>query len=160
MESKAIRYLIDNQDNVDPRVNLALEEYCLTRLDPRCDYFLLYVNEPSVIVGRNQNILQEIDRLENTIRNQEEVDYVISIATVLKYIHQEFHGGDPGYYRIPESKDTIAQYLLLFSLSGQQTLNRLISDDHSWTAIFGRMHSNISTGQVTEFQRSHGMIQA
>ncbi len=57
-----MRYLVDNHDNPDPSVNLALEEYCLKRLDDRHEYVLLYRNDPSVIVGRNQNILQEIDR--------------------------------------------------------------------------------------------------
>ena len=56
-----MRYLIDNQNSIDPSVNLALEEYCLKRLDARHEYILLYVNAPAVIVGRNQNILQEID---------------------------------------------------------------------------------------------------
>ncbi len=56
-----MRYLIDNHDNPDPFVNMALEEHCIRRLDGQHEYFLLYANEPSVIVGRNQNILQEVD---------------------------------------------------------------------------------------------------
>jgi lipoate---protein ligase len=52
---------IDNDDNTDPADNLALEEYVLRRLDPSLDYLLLYRNEPSVIVGRNQNVLEEVN---------------------------------------------------------------------------------------------------
>ncbi|WP_462324337.1 lipoate--protein ligase [Desulfoplanes sp.] len=54
-------YLIPNNGITDPRVNLALEEYCLKNLDPENDYLLLYVNEPSIIVGRFQNTLEEIN---------------------------------------------------------------------------------------------------
>ena len=54
-------YLIDNKNIHDPRLNLALEEYCLRYLESEKDYLIFYVNEPSVIVGRNQNILEEID---------------------------------------------------------------------------------------------------
>ena len=57
-----MRYLIDNRDTRDPYVNLALEEYCLKRLDTGHDYLLLYRNQPSVIVGRNQNVWHEVDR--------------------------------------------------------------------------------------------------
>ena len=57
-----MRYLIDNRNNMDPSVNLATEEYVLKHTDTRHEYMLLYVNKPSVIVGRNQNILQQIDR--------------------------------------------------------------------------------------------------
>ena len=56
-----MRYWIDNHDNPDPFVNMALEEHCIRSMDGRHEYFLLYANEPSVIVGRNQNILQEVD---------------------------------------------------------------------------------------------------
>ncbi len=54
-------YLIDNKDIHDPCLNLALEEYCLRNLEGEKDYLLFYVNEPSVIVGRHQNILEEIN---------------------------------------------------------------------------------------------------
>jgi len=53
--------LIDNQDVTDPRVNLALEEYALRNLDIKNDYLLLYINEPSVIIGRHQNTFEEIN---------------------------------------------------------------------------------------------------
>lgn len=53
--------LIDHEHNTDPGLNLALEEYILRNFDPGSDYFLLYVNRPSVIVGRNQNIFEEIN---------------------------------------------------------------------------------------------------
>ena len=56
-----MRYLIDNRDNNDPAVNLALEEHCLKNLEDGHQYVLLYRNDPSVVVGRNQNIFQEID---------------------------------------------------------------------------------------------------
>ena len=45
----------------DPRVNLALEEYLLRHLDTEEDVLLFYINEPSIIVGRNQNTLEEIN---------------------------------------------------------------------------------------------------
>ncbi|MFP4032561.1 MAG: lipoate--protein ligase [Desulfococcaceae bacterium] len=53
--------LISNQDFTDPRVNLALEEYCLRHKKLTGDYLLFYVNEPSIIIGRNQNTIEEIN---------------------------------------------------------------------------------------------------
>lgn len=52
---------IENEGNTDPRLNLALEEYILRNLDPANDYLLFYINEPSIIIGRNQNTLEEIN---------------------------------------------------------------------------------------------------
>ncbi|MBD1380680.1 lipoate--protein ligase [Metabacillus arenae] len=52
---------IDNEKVTDPRVNLAIEEYCLKYLDPKQTYLLFYVNEPSIIIGKNQNTMEEIN---------------------------------------------------------------------------------------------------
>ncbi|PKD20372.1 lipoate--protein ligase [Salegentibacter salinarum] len=52
---------IDNEGINDPRINLALEEYALRNFDPANDYLLFYINEPSIIIGRNQNTLEEIN---------------------------------------------------------------------------------------------------
>jgi lipoate-protein ligase A len=45
----------------DPRFNLALEEYVFYNFDPNNEYVILWQNEPSVIIGRNQNTIEEIN---------------------------------------------------------------------------------------------------
>lgn len=52
---------VDNQNVTDPRINLAIEEYVLRHVMADVPILLFYVNEPSVIIGRNQNTLEEID---------------------------------------------------------------------------------------------------
>ena len=52
---------IDNKGITDPRINLAIEEYCLKNLDPEQSYLLFYINEPSIIIGKNQNTIEEIN---------------------------------------------------------------------------------------------------
>ncbi len=60
--SEAPLVLIDNEGITDPTLNLALEEWALRTLDPQYRYLLFYVNEPAIIIGRNQNTLEEINR--------------------------------------------------------------------------------------------------
>ena len=48
-------------DSKNPRFNLALEEYVLKYLDSDEDFVLLWQNENSVIIGRNQNTIEEIN---------------------------------------------------------------------------------------------------
>lgn len=45
--------------NTDPAFNLAAEEYLLRQSEE--DVFMLWRNEPSIIIGRNQNALAEVD---------------------------------------------------------------------------------------------------
>ncbi len=46
--------------SVDPAYNLAFEEYVLTRR-PEGNYLMLWQNDRTVVVGRNQNTLEEIN---------------------------------------------------------------------------------------------------
>jgi lipoate-protein ligase A len=48
-------------ESKDPHFNLALEEYALNYLDPKEDYVIIWQNEPSVIIGRNQNTTEEVN---------------------------------------------------------------------------------------------------
>lgn len=54
---------VDNGHLTDPRINLAIEEFLLRHVQVDEPLLLFYVNEPSVIIGRNQNALEEIDPL-------------------------------------------------------------------------------------------------
>jgi len=53
--------LIDNRDITDARVNLALEEHVLRNRMGADDYLLFYINAPSIIIGRNQNTIEEVN---------------------------------------------------------------------------------------------------
>lgn len=55
-----MRYIINKR--TDPYFNIALEEYCLMNVDPGQAYFILWQNEPSIIIGKNQNALDEINK--------------------------------------------------------------------------------------------------
>lgn len=52
---------IDNENINDPTINLAIEEYALKHLDINNTYLLFYINKPSIIIGKNQNTIEEIN---------------------------------------------------------------------------------------------------
>lgn len=54
-----MKYIKNN--STDPRYNLALEEYAFKNLDLQDDCVILWRNEPSVIIGKNQCALEEIN---------------------------------------------------------------------------------------------------
>lgn len=54
--------IIDNKGITDPTINLALEEYCVRNLNfENQNYLLFYINEPSIIIGKHQNTIEEIN---------------------------------------------------------------------------------------------------
>ena len=52
---------VDNRGITDARVNLALEEHVLREKLAAEDCVLFYINAPAIIIGRNQNTIEEID---------------------------------------------------------------------------------------------------
>ena len=52
---------VDNRDVTDAYLNLALEEYVLRNRMGDDDLLLFYVNAPAIIIGRNQNTIEEIN---------------------------------------------------------------------------------------------------
>ena len=52
---------VDNLGITDARMNLALEEYVFRHKPADEDVLLFYVNERAIIIGRNQNTIEEID---------------------------------------------------------------------------------------------------
>lgn len=45
----------------DPRFNLALEQYIFDQMDPRHSYFMLWRNHNTIVVGKHQNTMAEIN---------------------------------------------------------------------------------------------------
>ncbi|MBU5361598.1 lipoate--protein ligase [Enterococcus raffinosus] len=53
---------VPNDKERDPRVNLAIETYLLQNMPLDEPILLFYINEPSIIIGRNQNTIEEINK--------------------------------------------------------------------------------------------------
>jgi lipoate-protein ligase A len=49
-------------ENHDPRINLAIEIFLLQEMKVDEPILLFYINEPSIIIGRNQNTIEEINK--------------------------------------------------------------------------------------------------
>lgn len=55
-----MKYIVNTSN--DTAYNIALEEYAFKHLLDEDQIFLLWINKPSIIVGRHQNTIQEINR--------------------------------------------------------------------------------------------------
>jgi predicted RND superfamily exporter protein len=74
------------------------------------NYSIVYVfdsGEPDGI--KNPAVLREIERVQKEAEKHPLVNKTYSVVDMMKDINQSFHNGDPAYYRIPESRDLIAQ---------------------------------------------------
>ena len=53
-------YYLDSA-SMDPAWNLALEQFVFDQLGPREDCFMLWQNDRTIVVGKYQNVLEEIN---------------------------------------------------------------------------------------------------
>ncbi len=61
--------------------------------------------------------LQTVDAFANWYREQPEVAHVQAFPDTMKRLNKNMHGDDPTYYRLPDSQELAAQYLLLYEFS-------------------------------------------
>ena len=87
------------------------------------------INEPEY--------LKVLDRFAEWYRTQPDVKQVNSLADVMKRLNKNMHGDDEAYYRIPDSRELAAQYLLSFefSLPKGLDLNNQINVDKSASRV-------------------------
>ena len=78
--------------------------------------------------------LAEISNFADWYREQPPVRHVAVITDTFRQLNKSMHGDDPAAYRIPESQELAAQYLLLYELSLPQGLNLNNQIDRSRSA--------------------------
>ena len=81
--------------------------------------------------------LAQVSNFADWYRKQPPVRHVAVITDTFRQLNKSMHGDDPTAYRIPESKELAAQYLLLYELSLPQglDLNNQIDRSRSATRV-------------------------
>ncbi len=75
--------------------------------------------------------LRGLEDFTDWLRIQPEVDHVASYSDIIKRLNKNMHSDEDSWYRIPEDRDTAAQYLLLYEMSlpfGLDMNNRITMD--------------------------------
>ena len=67
---------------------------------------------------KDPRVLMEMEQLQKYLESKDQVRKAISIVDFLKDMNMAMHDDEPSYYVIPESRELVAQYLLLYSISG------------------------------------------
>ena len=79
---------------------------------------------------KDPEVLREIEGLQNFAKQEPLVMTTSSVVDVIKTINKTLHNEDPEFYRIPETKNEVAQYLLLYESSGGDRLDKVVTFDY------------------------------
>lgn len=82
----------------------------------------LYINNFDVDSGAEDGIfdpqyLKNLDKFAEFLRQQPEVNAVHTFSDVIKNLNKSMHNDDPAYYTIPDDRQLIAQYVLMYEMS-------------------------------------------
>jgi len=95
---------------------------------------IVNVGDPDAL--KDPETLKKVESLQRFAETLPNVGGSTSIADYLKRMNQALHADDPAFYRIPDTREMIAQCLLLYSMSGDESdLEEAINDDYSMGCI-------------------------
>ena len=99
--------------------------------------------------------LQHVEDFANWYRQQPNVMHVNAITDIMKRLNKNLHGDDPEWYRLPDTRELSAQYLLLyeFSLPFGLDLNNQINVKKSATRMTVTLKT-MSTEDLLALERS------
>ena len=96
------------------------------------NYSIVYVFDSGEDDGiKDPAVLREIERVQKEAEKHPLVTKTYSVVDMMKDINQSFHNGDPDYYTIPESPELVAQYLLVYEMSGGEELRDYVTMDYA-----------------------------
>lgn len=116
--------------------------------------YSLVSHEPEGIYSLNY--LRQVDEFVTWLREQPEVDQVITITDVFKRLNRNLHGDEEEWYRLPESNELSAQYLLLYemSLPFGLDLNNMINFDKTSSRIIVNLGDQ-STAKMLALEKKY-----
>ncbi|WP_298903766.1 efflux RND transporter permease subunit [uncultured Psychroserpens sp.] len=102
----------------------------------------------------NPEYLRHLNAFENWLKEQPEVVHVNAFSEVARRVNRSMHGDNEAFYRVPESREEAAQYLLLYELSLPfgLDLNNQINVDKSETRVTVTIE-NITSADMIIFSK-------
>ncbi|MBM4371461.1 MAG: RND family transporter, partial [Deltaproteobacteria bacterium] len=91
-------------------------------------------------------VLGRMEALERFLEGRELVTQVTSVVQPVKRMNQAFHANDPAWYRLPEDRRVVGDFLLLYSMgSDPSDFDHLVELDYTRAQVAARVASTSST---------------
>jgi len=100
---------------------------------------------------KNPEVLRLMDAMQAGALELENVGDTISLTTYLRRLHYSMNAADPAFDVIPDSSDLVAQYLLLYEMSGDP--------DNLWKVVDADFRSaNVTIQMKSDDTRTIGRV--
>ena len=121
--------------------------------------FLVTTAQPDGI--KDPAVLKGMDKLQEALGQDAMVGKTQSLVDSIKRMNQAMHEDKAEYYSIPESHNLVAQYLLLYSLSGDPAdFDNFVDNDYQRAVVSAYLKTNSATYAKQLVQRLQPVIEA
>ena len=108
---------------------------------------------------QSPEVLRDIDKLEQHLKKNKLVSNTTSIAQVIRKMNQIMHDGDPAYDKIPESKELVAQYFLLYSMSASpEDFSKVVDFNYEHAQVIARINDSGTAAATAVVEDIHNYL--
>jgi len=119
--------------------------------------FLVQTSEKDGI--KDPKVLQGMATLQAFLETQRDVGKTQSLVDMIKQMNQAMHGDQSEFYSVPESRELVAQYLFLYSLSGDpQDFDSFVDNDYQRATIWTFIKDDSTTYAESIAQKAREVI--
>ncbi len=103
---------------------------------------------------KEPDVLRLVSALQNDIETDPVVGKSFALTDYMQRMHRVMHEDDPAYDEIPDDREMIAQYLLLYEMSGDpENLDRVVDYDYREANLAFQLKSDSSARMKTIVDR-------
>jgi predicted RND superfamily exporter protein len=118
------------------------------------------IQTPDVDGVKDPRVLQGMAKLQEFLESQPDVGKTQSLVDLIKRMNQAMHGDDPSEYVVPETQDLVAQYLFLYSLSGDpQDFDSLVDNDYRNATVWTFVKNDSTTSADILAKKARAVIE-
>jgi outer membrane lipoprotein-sorting protein len=105
---------------------------------------------------KDPELLRRVQRFQEYAASLPGVGTTSSFADIIRRIHQEMNDGDPAFHVVPDSRELVAQYLLLYSISSDPAdFAEIVDYDYQRT----RVRVMLTTSRQADHRRVYEALQ-
>lgn len=114
-------------------------------------YLMLDGGHPDAV--KTPGFMNLLDQLQREAETFPQIGKTVSMASHIKRLYQAFNGGQSSFYAIPDKKETIAELLMIYSLSGDPSdFDMFVDQDYrrASVVIYSKSDSSIEITPLVE----------
>lgn len=129
-----------------PTSQLRVDDRALNQTFGGTNSIQFLVTTPKQDGIKDPKVLQGMAQLQTFLEGQADVGKTQSLVDLIKRMNQAMHADDKAFYTLPESRELVAQYLFLYSTSGDpQDFDSFVDNDYQRASVWAYLKNDSTT---------------